>query len=136
MISRRAAGVALAVLGIAHGAAMIWLVGLLGTVDGADRLVVVTVRVCSGAAIVVGCVHLIVLGAGARPRSSGLAILATGAAGALGLVAVIMLAIAWRQGASNVLVGVLAVPLTSVILVLAGRSTLKYMVLIHQAPGS
>ena len=127
MISRRAAGLALAILGIGYAAVMIWLVGLFGPFEGPDQLVRLAVVTFSVTAVIVGVVQVAVLGSGPKPSGKGVSILAAGLICAVALVAVVVLVIAWSRGADTVLVGIFAVPVNTAILLAAARNTHRQM---------
>lgn len=117
MISARAAGTALAILGLCYAAAMFWLHQAFAPFQGPDRFVGAAILGYCLAGFAVGLGQLALLATGPRPSSRGFAIITAGALIAAALVATTALVIAWARGASGILmVGVLYVLLNSGIL--------------------
>lgn len=124
MISARAAGLVLAVLGAGYAALMFWLVGLLKPMPGPSGTVITWIEVFCGLCAVVAVVQLVLLGIAAKGGGTGPRTVSTVAVAVLCVAAVALaaaLVVLWQRGAENALVGVFPVVLSPLIHLMVAR---------------
>jgi hypothetical protein len=125
VISPRAAGIAFGILSVAYAGVSLWLNSLFGANSDPNETVSIVITAVAIVSAVAAVALLLVLGAGAKPGSSGLVLLATGIQVAAAVVGAVFLVIAQVQGATTVFVGVLVVLLSTVFVCLTASWTRK-----------